>query len=132
VASLWLFLNITWLFWLFSEANLAIFTYVNMATLFVKQIIITIFFFDTKKFFFLLFSLKNLSSIEKLVQFKYIFSQNKQERDKLKQGNESWKQYLDRMAEEKGLATYSRGLIGLATYSRGLIACHTLLVRIYL
>jgi hypothetical protein len=33
VASLWLFLNISWLFWLFSEANLAIFSYFNMATL---------------------------------------------------------------------------------------------------
>ncbi len=33
MASLWLFLNISWLFWLFSEANLAIFSYFNMATL---------------------------------------------------------------------------------------------------
>jgi hypothetical protein len=33
VASLWLFLNISWLFWLFLEANLAIFSYFNMATL---------------------------------------------------------------------------------------------------
>jgi hypothetical protein len=33
VASLWLFLNISWLFWLFSSANLAIFSKFNMATL---------------------------------------------------------------------------------------------------
>jgi hypothetical protein len=38
VASLWLFSKISWLFWLLSEANLAIFSYFNMATLFVIEL----------------------------------------------------------------------------------------------